>query len=64
MSTLAALLAANPEAATKLIADHRDDGTGHCRVCRIGGQAGFQTWPCPIFCVAEAAVALIRARRG
>ncbi len=31
-----------------LLAEHVDDGTGHCRVCALGGQKGFQRWPCNV----------------
>ena len=48
-----------PDTAVTLVAEHQDDGSGHCRVCRIGGQAGWKVWPCAIFCAAEAAVNLI-----
>lgn len=63
VSLLAELLAVEPDAVARLLAAHRDDGTGHCRVCRIGGQAGFQVWPCSLYASAEAAWRLIRARQ-
>ena len=37
-----------------LLDQHRDDGTGHCRVCTTGGQAGRPVWPCTTFVAAEA----------
>jgi hypothetical protein len=30
----------------RLLAEHSDDGTGHCRVCTAGPQAGRRVWPC------------------
>jgi|GEM_PF-3512697 len=29
-----------------LLADHSDDGTGHCRVCSAGAQSGRHRYPC------------------
>jgi hypothetical protein len=46
---LAAFLAGQPTAVTKLLAQHVDDGKGHCRACRIGGQRGFMAWPCTLY---------------
>jgi hypothetical protein len=34
--------------AERLAAEHVDDGTGHCRSCSAGPQAGRQTWPCSL----------------
>jgi hypothetical protein len=42
-----------------LLARHVDDGNGHCRVCSLGAQRGFQTWPCSIY---SAAVLANRSR--
>jgi hypothetical protein len=39
-----------------LLDQHRDDGSGHCRVCTTGGQAGRPVWPCTTFAAAEAVV--------
>jgi hypothetical protein len=44
---LAILLAAQPGTLAKLLADHQNDGRGHCRVRRLG-QKGHQIWPCNI----------------
>ena len=49
---LVTFLAGQPRAVAKLLAQHVDDGSGHCRACAIGGQRGFQTWPCPIYSAA------------
>ncbi|MHA6626868.1 hypothetical protein ACU61A_15645 [Pseudonocardia sichuanensis] len=43
--------------AERLLAQHVDDGTGHCRVCSAGPQAGRKVWPCPIRVVTEEAAA-------
>lgn len=40
--------------ADKLLEAHRDDGTGHCRVCSAGGQTGRSTWPCQLYAAAHA----------
>lgn len=63
-SPLAEALAAMPDADARLVAEHRDDGSGHCRVCRIGGHGGWPVWPCALFCAADAAVAVVRERRA
>jgi len=41
-------IASRPEVLGRLLAEHVDDGTGHCRACPIGGQRGYLTWPCNI----------------
>ncbi|MGH3565444.1 MAG: hypothetical protein ACRDRH_05330 [Pseudonocardia sp.] len=41
-------MARQPELLRRLLDEHVDDGTGHCRVCAIGDQAGYRTWPCNI----------------
>jgi hypothetical protein len=45
---LTELIRANPGMAARLLAEHVDDGTGHCRVCSGGGQSGRDVWPCAI----------------
>jgi hypothetical protein len=57
-SDLARLLAAHAGLPTQLLAVHRDDGTGHCRLCSGGGQTGRYTHPCTIRAAATAALAL------
>jgi hypothetical protein len=49
-----------PTAIGRLLADHVDDGRGHCRTCTVGGQQGFLTWPCTIYAAAAKAA---RARK-
>lgn len=48
--------------ATRLVAQHVDDGTGRCIVCSEGGQAGRYTWPCAIRRMSTTALHL-QARR-
>jgi hypothetical protein len=57
---LAAFLVDQPTAIGRLLADHVDDGRGHCRTCTIGGQQGFLAWPCTIYIAASKAA---RARK-
>jgi hypothetical protein len=52
---LAILLAGQPDMLAKLLAEHQDDGRGHCRVCTVGGQHGYQSWPCNIAAAAQRA---------
>ena len=55
MSPLVDAIASIPGLAAKLMAQHRDDGTGHCVRCPIGGQAGWKVWPCNLYTIAESA---------
>ncbi len=41
-------LARQPDLLRQLLAEHVDDGTGHCRVCAVSAQAGYLGWPCTI----------------
>jgi hypothetical protein len=41
-----------------LLATHVDDGTGHCKVCRGGPQAGRDVFPCRLRVLAEGAAKL------
>ena len=41
-------IADQPGLAARLIAAHADDGTGRCRVCSGGAQAGRHRWPCQL----------------
>jgi hypothetical protein len=45
---LVMIIADAPGVAARLLAVHVDDGTGHCRVCTNGAQAGRHVWPCPL----------------
>lgn len=51
----AALFRTQPLVIARLLAEHIDDGTGHCRVCTSGAQAGRQLWPCLLHGLAEQA---------
>jgi hypothetical protein len=42
-------IAAEPGMAVRLLAEHRDDGSGRCRVCPSGPQAARKVWPCPLY---------------
>lgn len=59
---LAILLAAQPDMLAKLLAEHQDDGRGHCRVCTNGGQHGHQSWPCNIAAAAQRAAQIRDAK--
>ncbi len=41
--------------AGRLAAEHGNDGTGYCRTCSTGAQAGRQVWPCSLARLAAAA---------
>jgi hypothetical protein len=56
---LARFLTDQPTALTTLLSQHVDDGSGHCRTCRIGNQSGFLAWPCTLY-----AAAALAARPG
>jgi hypothetical protein len=61
MNHIVAFIVGQPGLAARLLAEHVDDGTGHCRVCSAGPQAGRKVWPCPIYGYAQLAAA--RQRR-
>lgn len=52
---LISILAGMPGLTERLLSEHIDDSTGHCRACPLGGQAGFHVWPCSIRDLAERA---------
>lgn len=52
---LISILAGMPGLTERLLSEHIDDSTGHCRACPLGGQAGFHVWPCSIRDMAERA---------
>lgn len=41
-------VAREPGLAERLLADHGDDGSGHCERCTGGSQSGRHVWPCQI----------------
>jgi hypothetical protein len=45
---LVELIRSEPGMAERLLGAHADDGTGRCRVCSTGAQAGRVRWPCTI----------------
>jgi len=51
---LTAFLLGQPAAVETLLAQHVDDGRGHCRACGLG-QRGYLTWPCTIHTAAARA---------
>lgn len=58
-SSIAEAIADAPGLAERLLAEHADDGTGHCRVCTAGPQAGRQKYPCRLREIAEQANTLL-----
>lgn len=48
-------IADQPGMAAKLLAQHVNDGTGHCKICTNGAGAGRHVWPCPSHGLAEQA---------
>lgn len=53
---LAVLIQSQPGMAERLLAEHTDDESGHCRSCSNGGQTGHYRWPCTIYrCAARSA---------
>jgi hypothetical protein len=55
ISPLVQFIVNNPGLADALLAQHVDDGSGHCRSCALGAQRGYQQHPCDIHCTAERA---------
>lgn len=53
-------IARQPGLVARLLTDHVDDGTGHCRVCTAGAQAGRQVSPCRLLDLAEQASKVTR----
>jgi hypothetical protein len=53
-----------PEGLARLAAEHTEDGTGHCRTCPAGAQAGRTTWPCHLAALAAAATEARTGRRS
>jgi hypothetical protein len=52
---IVAFIANDPGMAKRLLDVHREDGTGHCRVCVNGGVR--HVWPCPLHGLAVLALA-------
>ena len=54
-----ALICGQDGMAERLLAQHVDDGRGRCRACPVGGQQGYQRWPCTIVVHARNAKTLL-----
>lgn len=50
-------MASQPGVVDRLLAGHGDDGTGHCKTCSAGPQAGRRVWPCTLHVYAKQAQA-------
>lgn len=46
---LVILIGGQPGMADRLVLDHANDGTGHCRLCSGGAQSGHYAWPCSLY---------------
>lgn len=55
-------IAREPGMADRLLAEHADDGNGHCRICTSGGQTGRHVWPCTLHSLAVQAGVLLGHR--
>lgn len=55
IAALVELIASEFGMAQRLLDVHGEDKSGHCRACQMGGQTGFQRWPCTISAAAESA---------
>jgi hypothetical protein len=62
--TLAITFALHPGMAARLLSEHRDDGSGRCRVCAAGPQGIRQRWPCQIAWYARRAAELDEESRA
>jgi hypothetical protein len=49
------LIATERGMADTIVHQHADDGTGHCRQCTTGAQAGRHVWPCLTYLAARQA---------
>jgi hypothetical protein len=52
---LVLMMAGQTKMAEQLIVQHSNDGTGHCRRCTTGAQAGRHIWPCQTYLAARQA---------
>ena len=48
VNQLVVLIRSQPGMAERLLAEHADDGSGRCRLCSSGAQAGHYQFPCAI----------------
>jgi hypothetical protein len=63
LARLVTFIRSEPGMAARLLAQHVDDGCGHCTVCTAGGQSGHLTWPCQTQMAAAAANAATKPAR-
>ncbi len=56
VGSIVQFIASEPGMAKRLLAEHRDDGSGRCRVCLSGPQAARKVWPCPLHEYARLAI--------
>lgn len=54
-SPLTVFILNEPGMLDRLLAQHVNDGTGHCRVCVVGNQQAHYVWPCTLYAAADAA---------
>ena len=62
MDPLVQMILSQTGMAERLIAEHCDDGRGHCRACAVGGQRGQHSWPCTIRQAADEAERIAERR--
>jgi hypothetical protein len=60
---MAQIIASEPGWAARLIAEHVNDGTDHCRSCVRAESGARHTWPCPLHGIASQALDIERMRR-
>ena len=58
---LVELIMVQPGSVERILEEHRNDGSGHCRVCTTGAQAGRSVWPCTLRACADEAARRIRS---
>jgi hypothetical protein len=58
---MAAFFLVNPQAATRVVAEHVSDQHGRCVRCGIGDGRGHEVWPCTIRSAAGAAMRAVTA---
>ena len=52
---IVAFIAGEPGMAQRMLDQHVDDGSGHCRTCLRRQDGAAQVWPCPLHGLAEQA---------
>jgi hypothetical protein len=62
-SRFAAELAGMPDVIVRLLQEHVDDGSGHCRTCTTPGRGTPNAaWPCGLFAIARYAALRSKGR--